>query len=416
MSSGIARAEAIVARDAVRFADAVVAPIFQNSLFTFDRFDEMAETFAGRRARPVYTRVGNPTVTAFEATLAALEGAEAAVGFASGMGAISSAVLSVVRAGDRVVAVRNVYPDTYRFFEVLLERFGVGVEYVDGRDLDAVRERLPGAALLYLESPTSWAFEALDVAALAALAREAEAVSIIDNSWATPVFQRPLELGVDLVVHSASKFLGGHSDVVAGVVAGAEARLAPIRGEYLAWLGAKLAPMDAWLLVRGLRTLPVRLERIEAGSLEIVSWLAGRDEIRPVHHPLFDPDTGARREILPPGLHGCTGLFAVELADGIDVRAFSDALALFRLGVSWGVHESLACPAVVTHGQVGGPNHARAFGLSERLVRLNVGLEPVAALVADLERALGAGRAGAEARAGRAPAANHPGTPRGDTP
>ena len=193
----------------------------------------MLATYRGEKVRPTYTRGLNPTVRLFEEMLAKLEGAEDAIGFASGMAAISSAVLSFVEPGDRIVAVRHVYPDAFRLFGTLLKRMRVEVTYVDGRDEEAVAGALPGAKLFYMESPTSWVMEAHDVGALAALAKAHGIPTIIDNSWATPVFQRPLTLGVDLVVHSASKYLGGHSDVVAGVVAGSKALIGRIRGRSL---------------------------------------------------------------------------------------------------------------------------------------------------------------------------------------
>ena len=225
--------------------DAVVPPIVQTSLFTFSSYDEMIATYRGEVVRPVYSRGLNPTVRAFEETLAKLEGAEDGLGFASGMGAIAATVLTFVKPGDRIVAVRNVYPDAYRLFGTILKRMQIEVTYVDGRDEAAVERSLPGAKLIYLESPTSWVMEAHDVGALASLARRHGALSVIDNSWASPIFQRPLGPGVDLVLHSASKYLSGHSDVVAGVVAGPKSLIDRIRGESLPYLGAKLSPFDA---------------------------------------------------------------------------------------------------------------------------------------------------------------------------
>ncbi len=192
-----------VAHDETNAFEAVVPPIVQTSLFTFESYDEMVATYRGEKVRPVYSRGLNPTVRHFEETLAALEGGEDALGFASGMAAISSTVLSFVEPGDRIVAVRHVYPDAFRLFGTLLKRMRIEVTYVDGRDEEAVAKALPGAKLFYMESPTSWVMEAHDVGALAALARRHGVISVIDNSWASPIFQRPLTLGVDLVLHSA---------------------------------------------------------------------------------------------------------------------------------------------------------------------------------------------------------------------
>jgi cystathionine beta-lyase/cystathionine gamma-synthase len=371
-----------VAHDDDLPADGAVVPaITQTSLFTFENFTEMSETFAGKRTRNVYSRTTNPTVSAFEAKLAALEGAEAAIGFPSGMAAISGSVLAFVKPGDRIVCVRHVYPDAYRFFETLLKRFEVRVDYVDGADLAAVERSIVGARLLYLESPTSWMMQALDVAALAALARRHGALSIIDNSWATPLFQRPIENGVDLVLHSASKYIGGHSDTVAGVLAGNAEHIALVRRTICPYLGAKLGPFEAWLLLRGLRTLPARLLSHEQSALEVARRLKGHQHVVRIHHP----GLGQR---LPPGLTGTSGLFSFEVDDRIDIPKLCDALKYFHLGVSWGGHESLIVPALVARVQAAGPNSALDFGVPERMVRLHIGLEGTEVLWSDLTEGL----------------------------
>ncbi len=371
----------------------VVPPLVQSSLFTFSSVEEMRATFAGRRKRPVYSRGLNPTVRLFEEKIAALEAADDAIATASGMAAISSAVLAHVAPGDRIVAVRNVYPDAWRFFEVVLRRFGVSTDYVDGRDVAAVAAALPGARLLYLESPTSWLFEALDVGALARAARAAGVMTIIDNSWATPLLQQPLILGADIVVHSASKYIGGHSDVVAGVIAGGAEAIGQIRSAISPYLGPKLSPFEAWLLIRGLRTLSARLERQGRSASLIAGRLAATEGVAAVHCP-------GVTTALQSGLAGPSGLFSFEV-DGIGVERFCDALKLFRLGVSWGGHESLVCPAIVTLDQTGGPNHARFFGHRPGLIRLSIGLEPPEALWADIARALEGARQARDNLAGK---------------
>lgn len=375
----------ITAHDEANAFDAVVPPIVQTSLFTFSSYDEMIATYRGEKIRPVYSRGLNPTVRIFEEMLAKLEGGEDALGFASGMAAISSTVLSFVEPGDRIVAVRHVYPDAFRLFGTILKRMKVDVTYVDGRDEDAMDKALDGAKLLYLESPTSWVMETHDVGALAGLARKHGAVSVIDNSWASPVFQQPLSLGVDLVLHSASKYLGGHSDVVAGVVAGPKALIDRIRGETLPYLGGKLSPFDAWLLIRGLRTLPLRMKAHEVSALEIARRLQALEIVERVCHP-------AVSNRLPPGLKGTSGLFSFIFKEGIDIRAFCDSLKLFKLGVSWGGHESLIVPGEVVLQQKAQPNSAQAFGTHPRSIRLHVGLEGTEALWSDLVEAMAASK------------------------
>ncbi len=371
----------IVAHDASNPYEAVVPPIVQTSLFTFQSYAEMEATYRGERVRSTYSRGLNPTVRIFEEKLAALEGAEDALGFASGMAAISSTVLTFVEPGDRIVAVRHVYPDAYRLFETMLKRLKVEVTYVDGRDEDAVAAALPGAKLFYMESPTSWVMEAHDVGALATLARQHGILSVIDNSWASPVFQKPVMLGVDLVLHSASKYLGGHSDVVAGVVAGSRTLVGQIRSCTLPYLGGKLSPFDAWLLIRGLRTLPIRMRAHEADAMEIARQLSSHPAVQSVQHPGLS-------NALPAGLGGTSGLFSFTFHQTVDVVAFVDHLKTFSLGVSWGGHESLVIPGKVVLAQQAGPNAAKAFGIDPQSVRLHVGLEGVEPLWADLAAAI----------------------------
>lgn len=372
-----------VTHDEGNYAEAVVPPIFQTSLFTFSDYDDMISSYRGEKVRPIYTRGLNPTVRMFEEMLAKLEGAEDALGFASGMAAISSTVLSFVEPGDRIVAVKHVYPDAFRLFGTILRKLRVEVTYVDGRDEEEVARALPGAKLFYMESPTSWVMDAHDVGALAALAKRHGLITIIDNSWASPIFQQPVKLGVDLVLHSASKYLGGHSDVVSGVVAGSKELIARIKAEAYPYLGAKMSPFDAWLLIRGLRTLPIRMKAHERSGLEIARRLQDNALVEKVCHPGL-----ANR--LPEGLNGTSGLFSFIFREGVDIRAFADHLQLFKLGVSWGGHESLIVPGEVVLQQKAQPNSAQAFGISARSVRLHIGLEGTEALWSDIEAALAA--------------------------
>jgi cystathionine beta-lyase/cystathionine gamma-synthase len=319
---------------------------------------------------------------AFERKVAALEGAQAARATASGMAAISATVLAFVRTGEQIVAVRNLYGDSYRLFERLLPRLGIGVTYIDGTDAAAAADALANAKLLYLESPTSIAFELLDIEALAGMARGRGILSVIDNSWATPLYQQPLAHGVDLVLHSASKYLGGHSDTVAGVIAGDAALIEHINATTQPYLGAKLSPLEGWLLLRGLRTLTLRVPRHQASGLLLAGRLRDHPAVARVLHPAWSNHPGKRT------LKGYSGLFSFEVADGIDVPALVDRLTLFRIGVSWGGHESLVMPAMASLEQSPDANSLARFGISPRLIRLHVGLEDPEALWADLAQAL----------------------------
>jgi cystathionine beta-lyase/cystathionine gamma-synthase len=378
----LAEVATLLAHDENLPLDPVVPPIYQTSLFTFRSYQDMEEAFSGQVRRPVYSRGDNPTTMEFEKRIAQLEGAEASRAFSSGMGAISATVLALLRSGDRLLAVRHIYGDTFRLFQRLLPKFGIMVDYVDGTDTEAVIRSLPTASMLFLESPTSMVFELQDLPKLAAAARAQGVVTVLDNSWATPVFQQPLLHGVDLVLHSASKYIGGHSDTVAGVVSGSAALIQQINQTTYSMFGAKLSPFEAWLLLRGLRTLTLRLLRHEASALAIVDRLRQHPLVDRIHHPTFSNHPG-RATLL-----GSTGLFSFEVDESVDLPGFIDALKLFRIGVSWGGQESLVVPAMASLHQTPDYNALARFSVSPRLIRLHVGLEDVESLWSDLEQAL----------------------------
>lgn len=376
--------ETMLAHDAPNPWQAVVPPIVQTSLFTFKNVEAMEARFRGETSTPVYSRGDNPTVREFERKLAQLEGGEDARAFSSGMGAISAAILSVVKAGDRIVCVRHVYPDTYRFLEKLMTRLGVTTTYVDGCDTEAVVQALPNARLLYLESPTSWTMQTQDLPRLAQAAKALGVVTVIDNSCATPLYQRPLSHGIDIVLHSASKYLSGHSDTVAGVAVGSLARIAAINDLSYPYLGAKLSPWEGWLLLRGLRTLPMRMAWQWNSTRVLLERLQQHPAVHTVLHPWCQPGPGAAC------LTGYSSLFTLELVNGADARRFCNQLQIFQLGVSWGGHESLAMPALVSRVQNAGPNAQVDFGISDQMVRLHVGFEHPDELWRDLSAALDA--------------------------
>lgn len=372
-----------------RAHDAASAPICQSASFLFDDYSQIAEVFAGRSDRYVYSRGNNPTVREFESLIARMEGAEAARGFASGMAAIAASTIPFLKAGDRVVAPRNLYSDAFRLFETLLSRYGVTTTYVDGTDAAAMEAAIPGAALVYLESPTSWAFELQDIPRIAAAAKAAGALSVMDNSWATPLFCNPLALGVDIVVHAASKYLSGHSDVIGGVAAGRKDLIAAIDHLGMHLLGGRMSPLDAWLTLRGLQTLPLRMRAHMEGGLRVAEALSRDARIARVMHPARDPAHAAK------GLRGHGGLFAFELAPGLPPQVFCDALRQVRLGVSWGGSESLIIPAKAALDLAGANNVFRRFGTSAQCMRLAVGLESPDLLIADLLAALSTAEAAA---------------------
>jgi cystathionine beta-lyase/cystathionine gamma-synthase len=307
------------------------------------------------------------------------EGGENASAFASGMAAISSSVLSFVKPGDRLVCVENVYPDTYRFFERILRPLGIDTHYYPTSEFETNPELLSGAALAFLESPTSMLFKTLDLRKVAEHAKRHQVITIIDNSWATPMFQRPIALGVDLVIHSASKYISGHSDTVAGITIGRQTHIAQIRDLAVPLLGAKLGPFEAWLLVRGLRTLCARMNVHQASALYFIDKLSASKWVKRIYAP--GPDTAN-------SLTGQSGLFSIELDPRVDIRRLCDQLKLFKMGVSWGGFESLILPALVGLAQPGEFNPMQRFNVPDNLVRLSLGLENAEDLWADFDAAL----------------------------
>ncbi|MRS18634.1 hypothetical protein GJV08_05600 [Enterobacteriaceae bacterium RIT692] len=360
---------------------AVTTPIYQSSLFTFSDYDSMIARFRGESDQPLYSRVDNPTVKALQDKMAALEGGEACLAFGSGMAAISNAILSAVAPGKKVVCVNHVYPDTYRFLRGFCQRFGIVTEFVDGDDEAAIRAALTDASLLYLESPSSWVMSEQNLNKLGAMAREAGVVSIIDNSWASPIFQQPLLCGIDIVVHSASKYISGHSDVVAGLVISSQQHINNISRHISPYLGGKLSAHEASLLMRGLRTLPLRMKQHHQSALTIAEKLAAHPLVTDVCHPGLKPQSWST-------LRGYSGLFAFEVAEQVDIPQLCNALELFHMGVSWGGFESLVMPAISVINQANEFNSAVDFGVSPRLIRISVGLEETNDLWADLQQAL----------------------------
>jgi cystathionine beta-lyase/cystathionine gamma-synthase len=356
----------------------VTPPIVQSSLFTFDSYEAFEDRMAGRTDKAIYTRVQNPTVAAFESTMAKAEGAEAAVAFASGMGGIAATMLALVKPGDRIACVNHPYPDAYRLFERILRPFGIDTSYHTMEELEGNSGLLEGVAVAYLESPNSLMFETLNLAIVARHAKRHGAITVIDNSWATPVFQRPLQHGIDISLHSASKYISGHSDTVAGVVVSNKEIVHRIRDLTLPLLGAKLAPFEAFLLTRGLRTLVPRMQRHEQSANTLIEQLRKLEAVERVNTATVDPASG---------ILGRSGLFSVQFAPTVDIRTFCNALTLFRLGVSWGGFESLALPARVALAQAEAENSMHRFGVPENLVRLSVGLEGVDDLWDDLNSA-----------------------------
>lgn len=364
---------------------AVTPPMYQTSNFCFPTVDAMRQSLAYESKIPFYTRGCNPTVEILRRKIAALEGAEDAWVFGSGSAAIAAAVISVLSAGDHVVSVAKPYSWTNTLLNTLLKRFGVTTTMIDGTDIlnweSAIR---PETRLFFMESPNSMTFELQDIAAVTALAKQRGITTICDNSYNSPLNQSPIAMGVDMVCHSATKYLNGHSDVVAGVVCGSKEMMQRIfDGEFMT-LGGILSPHDAWLLIRGLRTLEVRVQRSSASTEQIVAWLEQHPKVQQVIWP-FSPSF-PQYELARRQMKGATGLFSVLLKapDIAAMERFSNQLRYFLLACSWGGYESLQFPICTLYTS---QNYSKTT-LPWNMVRLAVGLEDPNELIRDLSQAL----------------------------
>ncbi|MDX5422816.1 MAG: aminotransferase class I/II-fold pyridoxal phosphate-dependent enzyme [Hymenobacteraceae bacterium] len=367
-----------------QYYHAVAPPIIQTSNFASSTVAEMRYKLQHEPNEYLYTRGNNPTVTILEKKIAALEGAEHAIAFGSGIAAVSAAVLSQVKAGDHVVCTNYTYSWTKTLMHKFLARFGVEVSIVDGTDPENYRNAIKeNTRLLYLESPTSFTFELQDIAAVVAIAREHNCSTIIDNSFASPLYQNPIKLGVDLVVHSCTKYIGGHSDVMGGIICGKREEINKIFVQEYMTLGAVLSPHDAWLLVRGLRTMPVRMERVAASTRAVVEYLAQHPKVEKVLFPFLP--SHPQYELAQRQLKNNTGQFSILLkAQELDkIDLFCDSLQHFLMAASWGGHESLIFPMSATYTL---PNQKSV--LPPNMVRFYIGLEEPAYLIKDLEQAL----------------------------
>lgn len=357
-----------------RFSGAIVPPIFQNSLFTRMR------THHGY----VYTRYANPTIEVAEKKIAALEGGEAARCFGSGMAAITAALMHALEKDTHVICPNSIYVPARVFLETYMAKFGVEVTFVSGESLDEIESAIrPNTKVIYLESPVSILFSLQDLPAVAKLAKSCGITTIIDNTWATPLFQNPLEHGIDIVVHSASKYMGGHSDIIGGALIGSKTVIDSITGNERGLYGAVMDPHQAWLLTRGLRTLPIRMKQHQESALKVAAYLESHPKVKRVLYPGLPshPQYELGRKLMT----GYSGLFSF-VPDGSQqqVHQVMKSLRHFEEGPSWGGFESL----VNSPGLGIDEETSKRTGIPQGLLRISVGLEHVDTILEDLEQAL----------------------------
>ncbi len=359
-------------------------PIYQTSTFQVTDNEEQLRV---TNTDHYYTRYGNPTNTVAEETIAQLEGVDAALTFASGMGAITTTILGLLKAGDHIVAQRDIYGGVTKFLAEWLPKMGIETTFVDTTDY-AQHERAirPNTRLLHVESPTNPTLRVVNLKTVAAIAHQHGLISMIDGTFGTPINQRPAEFGIDLVMHSGTKYLSGHSDLICGVVAGRAELIEKIHSTRTT-LGNCMDPHASWMLVRGLKTLAVRVARQNENALRVAEFLEQHAKVRRVHYPFLKghPQHAIAREQMSGG--GGMVSFEVE-GTGDDARRVSEAMRMFTLAPSLGGVESLVSIPVLTSHLMISPEHREKMGVTEQMIRLSVGIESADDLIADLERAL----------------------------
>lgn len=361
---------------------AVVPPLFQNSLFVFDTPEALLDAMLKTPIGPPhhYSRVGNPTVDLAAKKIAKLEGTEHCVLTGTGQGAMAMVVMAHASAGAHILAVDSIYGPVKTLLADYLPRFGVTHTFVDGRDADELIDNIrPETTLVYLESPSSLIFRLQDIEKITKECRQRGIATCIDNTYSTPLYQQPAAMGVDYVMHSATKYMGGHSDITGGVICGPEAQINKMILSEINLLGGIMAPFPAWLLTRGLRTLKVRIKQHEIAGNEVASWIERQPQVERVHH--IGLASYPQQELFRKQMSGTTGLFSFEpkCQDPFKLARFVEALELFGIGVSWGGFESLA---VLLELQPTG------YEKPVWIIRLFCGLEEPADLIADLESAM----------------------------
>ncbi len=369
---------------------AVVPPIYQNSLFTMKDWDDIDKAFDDRTNSYIYSRGNNPSAEIVEGKLAAICGGESAKLFASGMGAVSAVMLSCIQKGSHVVTLKNIYGPANNLLESYFKpKFDVEITYISGTDIQEFEDAIqPNTALIYLESPSSVILSLQDLKAVAKLAKANNIKTAIDNTWASPIYQKPLKFGIDLEIHSCSKYIGGHSDVVAGVVIGSQKNIENIFTKEFELFGAKIAPFEAWLLLRSLRTLKIRMDQHQKSGLEVANFLENHPKIAKVNFPGLK--SFPQYELAKQQMSGTTGLMSFQLktANLDKIKTFFNGLELFQIGVSWGGHESLIYAPAISYLKELNPEQFEGLGISLGDMRISVGLESSEDLIKDLEQSL----------------------------
>ncbi|MFW6119894.1 MAG: trans-sulfuration enzyme family protein [Petrotogales bacterium] len=364
-------------------------PVYLTSTFTFKDIKQAQDTFDFKRKAYVYTRGGNPTVNLLERRMAALEKGTDSVAFSSGMAAITTVLLSLTKKDDEIIAHRNLYGSTFSALNSLMPKYGIKTVFTDMTKIDELENLITDKTkVIFFETPTNPSMEIIDIKAVYKLAKENGISIVVDNTFATPYFQRPLEYGVDVVVHSATKYISGHGDVVAGIAISKDQEyIHNLKFGFMCELGGVMSPFDAWLLIRGLKTLHLRMERHNNNALELTKFLKNHSKVERVLHPSLENHPG--HEIARNQMSGFGGIVSFELKGNLDVpRTFIKKLKMLKLAVSLGDAETLVeIPALMTHRDYP-EDKLHQFGFKKKTVRISTGLENPSDIIADVKQAI----------------------------
>ena len=370
--------------DRSKYFNAVAPPVVQSSNFVFDTIEDMRQAFSNELDHHIYTRGNNPTVDILRQKMAALEHTEDALVVGSGASAVSASVIANVRSGDHIVCVQKPYSWTSNLISRLLPKFGVEYTFVDGKDIEMISSAIrPNTKVLYLESPNTLTFEIQDLTACSILAKQSNIITIVDNSHASPIFQNPADYGIDIVVHSATKYINGHSDVVAGIICSNREMIKKIFDSELMTLGLTISPHDAALIIRGMRTLDLRVRKSDQSARVIADYFYHHPKVEKLYFPLHN--SFDQIELASKQMSGCGGLISIKLkADTKEaVMRFVRSIKRFLMAVSWGGYESLMIPSIAFHdipGKTDSPVHWS-------MIRFYIGLEEADYLIEDLDNA-----------------------------
>ncbi|TYB93757.1 MAG: PLP-dependent transferase [Kosmotoga sp.] len=364
-------------------------PVYLTSTFTFRDIKQAQDTFDFKRKAYVYTRGGNPTVNLLERRMAALEKGIDSVAFSSGMAAITTVILSLSKNDDEIIAHRNLYGSTFSALDKLLPNYGIKTIFTDMTDIEEVKDLITDKTrVIFFETPTNPSMEIIDIGAIVELARKYNISVVVDNTFATPYFQKPLEYGVDVVVHSATKYISGHGDVVAGIAISKDQEyIHRLKFGFMCELGGVMSPFDAWLLLRGLKTLHLRMERHNSNALELTNYLKNNTKVERVLHPSLKNHPG--HSTAQKQMSGFGGIVSFELKGDLDTaKAFIKKLKMLKLAVSLGDAETLVeIPALMTHRDYP-EDKLHEFGFKKKTIRISTGLENPLDIISDVKQAI----------------------------